>query len=309
MENDTRFGITTLGMAGPCIEISSEEFYRSKSAKRRLAAALVVEDKFDLVLANYEELERDLLGLATYEMIYSEFSWASYRLDAQTVNRRVLNLLSAGRLYIDHIIHDAAEFGEDMRMIERLREKAAEQYDTKLGYRVMEALRNYTQHRSLPVHGLEYQREWVPPDRFENMMYTVILSISVERLREDKRVKASVIAELGQIGLNVPLTPLIREYVEGISIIQGEFRDCIRSDIKSAEETFGSTLDRAAKAFNRKPEAVQIVAIDRAGNYSDHDHIFEELITHRNTLATKNQVLTNLPRRFVSGISSLTRGK
>jgi hypothetical protein len=95
-----RFAIVGPG-PGSIAEISEEEFTRAKLAKRRTVLSLVIEDKFDLVLANYADFERELLGLALDRMIYADLSWFSMRSDRQALDRRVVNLLSAGRLYID----------------------------------------------------------------------------------------------------------------------------------------------------------------------------------------------------------------
>jgi hypothetical protein len=158
-----QFGIAGLGMGATLIEISEEEFLRVKIAKQKIVRSLAVEDKFDLVLANYAEFEREILGLAVHQMVYFDLSWSSMRFDTQTLNRRVANLLSAGRLYIDQIMHDAGVLaGEDELLVELIRKKSSEQHDAKLGYRVMETLRNYTQHRALPVHQLSYPCAWVP---------------------------------------------------------------------------------------------------------------------------------------------------
>jgi hypothetical protein len=56
-------------------------------------------------------------------------------------------------------------------------------------------------------------------------------SIVPEYLREDSSVKASVIADLEAIGTSVPLTPMIRDYMEGLSVIHCEFRTCTEGAI------------------------------------------------------------------------------
>jgi hypothetical protein len=301
-----RFGIAGLGMGGAFVEISDEEFRGVKLAKQRIVGSLGIEDKFDLVLANYADFERELLGLALHQMIYSDLSWSSMRLDIQTLNRRILNLLSAGRLYIDQVMHDAGILAdEDKSLVERLKTTSSEQYDAKLGYRVMEALRNYTQHRDLPVHQFSYPSAWLPPGEWKNLVYRAVPRIAVRDLREDNRVKQSVIAELEAIGPHVPLTPLIREYVEGLSVIHGEFRECTQDEIPGWEATFNWVWERAEDAFAAGRNGVQIVAVNDRGEYTDAEQIFEDLITHRNDLAKKSQVLTNLTLRFVSGACDL----
>jgi hypothetical protein len=46
----------------PFIEISEAEFQTLKCAKESLITVLNIEEKFDAVLENYSEYERELLG-------------------------------------------------------------------------------------------------------------------------------------------------------------------------------------------------------------------------------------------------------
>jgi hypothetical protein len=103
----------------------------------------------------------------------------------------------------------------------------------------------------------------------------------------------------------VPLTPLIREYAEGLSVIHGEFRKCTEDDVPNWEASFNWVWERANNAFGAGRNAVQIVTVNDGGEYTDAEHIFEDVINHRNDLAKKNQVLINLARRFVSGACDL----
>ena len=69
----------------------------------------------------------------------------------------------------------------------------------------MEALRNHTQHRGLPVHQLSFPASWEPPLR-KNLVYRVVPSLKVAVLREDGHFKASIIRELDEVGPTVRVT-------------------------------------------------------------------------------------------------------
>ncbi|HEY6342029.1 MAG TPA: hypothetical protein VIY49_11095 [Bryobacteraceae bacterium] len=298
-----RYAIVGFGPGSAPVEISEEEYRRVRLAKQKILRSLAVEDKFDLVVTNYEDFEREILGLALHQMVYSDLSWSSMHSDRQTLNRRVLNLLSAGRLYIDQVMHDTSE---DPPLAERIRKKAWEQYDTRLGYRVMEALRNYTQHRALSVDQLSFSSSWVPPGELKHLEYRAEPFIALQALREDERVKRSVVADLEPIGPDVPLTPLIRDYVEGLSVIHQEFRECAQGAIPTSEASFNWVWERCNAGSGSRQKAARILESDADGTWTSEDHIFQSLIAHRNDLVTKNQALTNLARRYVSGACELT---
>ena len=85
----------------PEIEIRKEEFWELKSARQTLLEAFACEEKYEIVIHNYIELEKELSGLTIADMVrilsgYSDFF--NYRL---TSNIKIANLLSSGRLYTD----------------------------------------------------------------------------------------------------------------------------------------------------------------------------------------------------------------
>lgn len=100
------YGITCLVLAPPgIVEISKEEFEELCHAKQSVVVAASMEEKFDVLLENYREFEHDLLDLALGQMVSFDLSWESFRFDVQRVNRRVANLLSAARSYLDQTQH------------------------------------------------------------------------------------------------------------------------------------------------------------------------------------------------------------
>ena len=133
-------------------------------------------------------MERQLLELGLYQMIYSDLSWGSMHSDIQNLNRQITNLLSSGRLYLDHIMHDvdALDTRKDT-VVASLETKCSEQYDRRLGYRVMEAL------QTIPSIGV-CRCINCPSQRRGNLRYVRIWSIGlylVSRLRYCERMAIS----------------------------------------------------------------------------------------------------------------------
>jgi hypothetical protein len=297
-----RHALLGFGAGSTPIEISVADYNRLKLAKQRIVQSLAIEDKFDLVIANYEDFEREILELALRQMVYTDLKWASMHRDRQALNRRLVNLLSAGRLYIDQVKHDVSY---DQSLIDQIKTKASQQYDLRIGYRVMEALRNYTQHRALPVDHLSMPSSWEPQGEWKHLTFRAVPGITLQTLQEDKTVKPTVLADLEPFGPVVPLTPLIRDYVEGLSVVHQEFRTCTQADIAVSEASFDWAWQRCRSISDSDGKAVRIVEFNSRGNWSDEDHIFEELISRRRDLSAKNQPLVNLARRYVSGACQL----
>src|SRR5438046_249330 len=94
------YGITTLLRGDPFVEISADEYERFKHAKKKLLDAIVIEEKFDLLMQNYAEYERDLLNMTLDHMLFSKFARQDFNDNNLLANRRVTNTLMSGRLYV-----------------------------------------------------------------------------------------------------------------------------------------------------------------------------------------------------------------
>jgi len=197
-----------------------------------------VEEKYDVLVDNYFELERELLDQALRSMIYSEFS-DSRRL----ISRRLINLLSSARLYVETLPrHAGVIFGGDTASMQ----KDGRIYDGNLGYRVMEALRNYAQHQNLPVHGGEtkYRLDHVTG----HTLYSFNPSLDLSEVAMSPKFKKSVLGELADLpkerdGQSVALKPFIREYVEGLGKVQLVMRTESGGRVVEAENTIKGAIE------------------------------------------------------------------
>ena len=121
-----------------------------------MAEILDIEEKFNIVLENYAEFERMLLNVSLDRMLFSGHDWSAAMNELHAINRTLVNLLSTCRVYIDQVPQNlGAIFKGDSSPVEVLRKQMATEYDGHLGYRVLEAMRNYSQHRALPLQMLK----------------------------------------------------------------------------------------------------------------------------------------------------------
>lgn len=120
-----------------------------------------------------------------------------------------------------------------------MKQKKSQEYDSCLGYRVIEALRNYAQHRGLPVHNLQYNSTFHPDSPNDSSEHSITPSLRVSRLKEEKKFKSSVLKELEAIGDLIDLKPLVRQYMESLGRIHCE-----------SKQTLGSFVAQAARSQN-----------------------------------------------------------
>ena len=154
-----RYTLKRRVFAGPdFIEISQHEFNRWKCTQSELLSVLNIEATFDLLLENYAEFERDFLAINHRLSLFQEHGepLGPYR----EMNRRMVNLLSSARLYLDEVPQDLHAIypknPTNPTHAATFKQRCSTHYDLSLAYRVMEALRNYAQHSGFPVRAMTH---------------------------------------------------------------------------------------------------------------------------------------------------------
>ena len=293
-----RYVLRALG-SNEFVEIDQAAYVDVARARDALVAIIGVEQKFDLVFENYADYERVLLELSLHQALCRDLDWPGSQNDIAAVSRRLANLLSAARLYLDQIKHDLrAIFGPTSDLPQMVKAKTSEQYDARFGYRLMETLRNAMQHRSMPVHALSYPSESVG----QGLQFRAIPSIDVVRLK-DAELKPAVFAELESRGETVELTPLVREYIEGIGNVHETFRNLAAPQVASWDSVLASIQARGTEpSGGGTKRAVLAFHLDDAENVIETVQVFTEVTEYRRAFERRNSVLSNLARRYVSSV-------
>jgi hypothetical protein len=283
------------------IEISCDEYEAVKIAKQNLLEALTIEEKFNLVLENYAEFERELLELSLNHMMVFDHDWFSFQREIYTINRRIINLLTTCRLYISQVLHNVNSiYGEKAGLAEAIKNKMSNEYDSNLSYRVLEALRNYVQHRGLPVYELQHRLERQGGISGRYFKRTITPSLSVSRLKEDKEFKSSVLKELEETGDLIDIKPHIRNYIDSIGRIHLFIRELLEKDIADWDTAIYEIQKRFREALDDDVEVLTLEVRDDMGSPTESVQIFDEIIRHRQWLTRKNQMVTHFSSDIIS---------
>lgn len=301
------FGITqaTFGQR-PFLQLSKTDFDQIVFARKGLFEIVGVEEKFDLLLENYKEIEQELLNLSLRNMMYGDLSWDTFNNQILVVNRRVLNFLSSTRLYLDHLMHSASTLsGVDAALHADVKSYTAEQYDSIVGYRILESLRNYTQHRGMPVRQLtiHYGR----PGRVglsADPLHTLTPSLEVKQLLEDPKFKKQIAQELRAMGEYVDLKPLIRGFVVGLGNVHMFVRDRLNEHVQNWEQLLIGALDRYTKEGDERfPDHVDVVERDDNGLFLSTHTIVRQMISRRKDFVAKNSKFPDYVTNYVTAES------
>jgi hypothetical protein len=208
-------------------------------------------------------------------------------------------------LYSDQAKHHfKAFFPDDPDAAEDLNALFSKEYDEWFAYRVMEALRNYAQHRGLPLQGFSHSGRWLDiksPDKL--MESNVALNLDTTHLAEDSGFKASVLAELKTLGETIDIKLMVREYVECFGRVHTAFRAKV-ADRLAEDRTELERLVEGFKAIEPKFERTEGLVLarikDNGSGYDIIDYYPTHTLLYLENLQARSRTLVNLSRRFVT---------
>jgi hypothetical protein len=207
----------------PRVDSSEAEFKACVAAVDGLQDICDVEEKYENVIENYIEWERDINEHGLRQMVSFEISYNGYADSRKLIARKLLNLLASVRLYLDSLPkHSKRILAGNEAGLASIRQAPSTQYDSRLSYRVMEALRNYSQHAALPIHGVR-TRATRHDIQDSGLLFQVLPTIDRDQLAQDGLFKRSVLEEINQPEA-IELKSMVREYIEGVSAIHTVFR-------------------------------------------------------------------------------------
>jgi hypothetical protein len=281
----------------PELSLSTAEYEDIRYASRCLLEVLGVEERLDVMLSNYFEFEHEMLTTTLTNAIYPQNHLESdLLLDAmQQIGRRVSNLFTTARAYIEQFPHVMnLLYGKNSAQCEAVKSYQSAEFDAKLGYRVCEMLRNYVQHDDLGVHGIQSPMSWTrPKDGPKFLSYSIVPTVSVDKLLASAKVKRQTVKELEALGNRHDLKPLIREYVTGLGRAHLKTRTLIEADVAKRDSVIAGAIDR----FRAQPGAAKLpfeslaaVQVNRQGVWTESTrvNVFRGPIQRRERFYRKN---------------------
>ena len=299
--------ILTQHVLGTCpqIEIPEAEFASLQQAYATMQEVISSEEQFDAVARNFFDLESDLLA-TTLEFTYVGFGDGMKSMAARRLlNRRLLNLLSAARGYMDHQRHAVKEiFGpSDPRSEEAVRMFRVA-HSENFGYRLMEELRNACQHRIFPVHAVVFN---VQNEHEKGALHSrVEMHVDVNELKANKKFKRQVLDELATYGETVDLRAFVRIYVEGIAKAHHYFRDNVREIAGEARAALKNAVEKYLSE-GKQTTALGLHATKVVGGvWVDRVPLFTGLFEYGEYLVKQNVHFETASVKYVSS-SALTK--
>lgn len=221
----------------PAQSITAEHFSRLKAARAVLIAVFDIEESFDLLVGNYLEMEGAGLQQALSRAVRSVHDYDDmFELKAE-LSRRIVNLLSSSRMFVDTLPSNAARCGGDEPQVKKWLKA---EFDSHFAYRFMEALRNQAQHRGFTVHQFGGTSPWLPPGERHYRETTLRILALRKYLAETGGFKAKTLAECPE---QVDIFASARRYLESLSKVQSAVRETIASQVDEARRLTKEAID------------------------------------------------------------------
>ena len=290
-----------LKVGAAVLGITVDRYNEVKAAKRSCLFAVEVEEKLNLLLANYYEFETELLKQAESFVIWPKLNHESAMLARLSIDRRLVNLLTSCRLYLDQTDHGFSQlYGNPSPELSNLIEFRHDLYDSHFGYRLLEALRNHVQHSGLPVHVFTRNISLIKGAIPNYGQHVVIPQTKPETLAENESFKKSVLAELCAMGKEVDLRVHVRDYISCLVQVHLHIRTLISSKITADRTVYNSACTEYSTINSQAVQVPHLIAINEDGSHSEQIALSTEILSYYESLVTRNTINPSIYSAFAS---------
>ena len=281
------------------VEVTPSDHASVVNAMSHLLRVLGAEEKYDMLAENYDELEAELEAISRRGLLFQQEDWSHSTAQIFRVNRRLNNFMSTARLYLDHVDHDFCTiYGRQSEQRSEYQSARSTEYDTRLGYRVCEELRNYGQHRAIPTHGLCRDSSRQAQDGHVKIVHRVSATIDLGTIRSEGEFKREILEELEAYGSNAALKPLIREYMTGVGRVHATVRRLFALSEHEWKERISWAQARFREAMaDDEAELYEATIRDDVDEVISSSPIFEDFLDRLAALRTKNAGIPDLTRQ------------
>jgi hypothetical protein len=169
------------------IDLTEEEYRGIVRARCVLGAVASFEEKFFVLCESYRQLEEFVLKTSLANMVYAPHEIPQMHAVRAEFGRLTSAFLSLARFYIESVLTDADSISEGSIDRESLRRILADRYDTSFHYRLMEAIRNHSQHHAFPVSGVVFQTH--ANEDHSEVLYSLEFYLDLSRITRTRSSK------------------------------------------------------------------------------------------------------------------------
>ncbi len=284
----------------PEIEIDKHQFETIYHAREILSNGLAMEEKYEILISNYLDFEKEILCNTAKTMVRTISEYEEFFQVRINFNIRLVNLLTATRLYKDSLHrHVRAIIPEVENIKETIKEMFTQEFEDNPEYRFVDELRDHVQHRGVPVHWTSHHSFRDQSDGKNNLIFSLELATEKKYLEEDPEFKKKVLEELPE---RIDLKNATRVYIESMSRVHSAARKLIQKALNDSRNIIENFRNEYQKIYPKKIIGLSAFCFD--GNKAvDRRPLLLVWDDIRIKLTNSNSELKNLRRRYVVGCS------
>lgn len=285
------------------VDISEGDFAEVQDSLRRLALVMQVEEAFDIAVSNYADFERAVASILIARETRRDFSGVRWHSTRRDMSRAVSNLLSSVRTF-QHVAESAVSAIYGATALSAHQAFKRRLYDGSFAYRVMEKLRNHSQHQGLAVNSQTYSNRWldVPGEETRRRVQAFRPELDLRQFSELPKWKG-IVSEYKDMCVSNPQTPerldlhkLVRRYMSEQSEIIVDLRDRWTKDLETWDAAVAARRDLIPDRVGENA-VTETVAVQRRGEETIKTlYISETLLGDIRHLEQDNRPLVNLDK-------------
>ena len=234
----------------PKLTIDSQRFSLLRTSTNILAEALQIEEEYEMIISNYIDLEKEALNTSISYMVRTPLANLDTFEARLAMNRRLMNLLTAVRLYTDRLTaHCSACLPQETGIKERVQLLRSTEHQKNFHYRFMEAFRNYIQHRGTAVHQVILGGSGSASGTDRLLEFSSSFSAYKQVLASDNRFNQHVLDEMPD---GVDLVSASRGYLEALSSIHNNVRQMTSGSVNEARALLQKAIDQYKSACRQE---------------------------------------------------------
>jgi hypothetical protein len=292
-----------LKVGAAAVGIEKNRYQEIKNAKRTCIFALEVEEKCALLLDNFYEMECELLKLAEASVIWTDLTHETAMLGRLNLDRRIVNLLTASRLYLDQTDSGISRlFGNPSNELSILKQFKNALYDENWGYRLMESVRNYVQHSGLIVHIISHKQSQIDGKFHNYSEHMVLPQINPNILSESDKFKKTTLKELRHIGGGKPVDLRIplREYISCLIKLHCKVRETLDQRLLKDLAVYKEAISEFSTIQGEAVSFPHLIEINDDSTFNEQIALVPDFLEYHKALRSKNSVNPNLASRCAS---------
>lgn len=287
------------------IEITKAEFMGILDARKNLVHALELESCFHIAVDNYIALEEAILGLAARHAAFSAGPRTDSFAQQLDVTRHIMNYLSSAKSYACYLqTKGSVLLGSAPAMTNLTTTLTRDNF----AYIFLDALRDYAQHEGIPVTGFTVHNNYDHGDKGEVALCSVSPTFIAKNMPAGRRkLDKATKTRIESLKEPLDLRPFVREHFECIASVHDAVRKAIAPRCIRWEVTLNDAIEkyRAVASLVGKGDVIGLHAIrtDESLHPCEHERVamFTGMVDRRRTLEARNQIHTNVSKRFASG--------